>query len=296
MIIMEIHDIHFLKLSKSDIILYYSSICNVNMQNTKGRLYVVGVGPGHHDHMTFRARQVIEESQIIIGYETYVSLIEDLIGGKEVYRYPMTQEVDRANQAIEFAEKGRIVSLVSSGDPGIYGMVGLIYEILADKKWNNQNGIYVECVPGVSSLNSCSALIGSPLMTDFAVVSMSDLLVPWEIIVKRVEAAALGDYVTVIYNPASKRRIHQLKDTRDIFLRYRKPETPVAIVKGAFRESQKVVVTTLEKLLEYDEMLGMITTVIIGNSSTFNYNGLMINPRGYKSKYDLVSETTKTIN
>jgi precorrin-3B C17-methyltransferase len=266
------------------------------MQNTKGRLYVVGVGPGHHDHMTFRARQVIEESQIIIGYETYVSLIEDLIGGKEVYRYPMTQEVDRANQAIEFAEKGRIVSLVSSGDPGIYGMVGLIYEILADKKWNNQNGIYVECVPGVSSLNSCSALIGSPLMTDFAVVSMSDLLVPWEIIVKRVEAAALGDYVTVIYNPASKRRIHQLKDTRDIFLRYRKPETPVAIVKGAFRESQKVVVTTLEKLLEYDEMLGMITTVIIGNSSTFNYNGLMINPRGYKSKYDLVSETTKTIN
>jgi len=296
MIIMEIHDIHFLKLSKSDIILYYSSICNVNMQNTKGRLYVVGVGPGHHDHMTFRARQVIEESQIIIGYETYVSLIEDLIGGKEVYRYPMTQEVDRANQAIEFAEKGRIVSLVSSGDPGIYGMVGLIYEILADKKWNNQNGIYVECVPGVSSLNSCSALIGSPLMTDFAVVSMSDLLVPWEIIVKRVEAAALGDYVTVIYNPASKRRIHQLKDTRDIFLRYRKPETPVAIVKGAFRESQKVVVTTLEKLLEYDEMLGMITTVIIGNSSTFNYNGLMINPRGYKSKYNIVSETTKTMN
>jgi len=293
---MEIYNIHFLKLSKSDIILYYSSVCNVYMQNTKGRLYVVGVGPGHHDHMTFRARQVIEESQIVIGYETYVSLIEDLIDGKEVYRYPMTQEVDRANQAIEFAEKGRIVSLVSSGDPGIYGMVGLIYEILADKKWNNQNGIYVECVPGVSSLNSCSALIGSPLMTDFAVVSMSDLLVPWEIIVKRVEAAALGDYVTVIYNPASKRRIHQLKDTRDIFLRYRKPETPVAIVKGAFRESQKVVVTTLEKLLEYDEMLGMITTVIIGNSSTFNYNGLMINPRGYKSKYNIVSETKKTMN
>jgi precorrin-3B C17-methyltransferase len=293
---MEKYSTHFLKLSKSDIVLYKSRVCNVYMQNTRGRLYVVGVGPGHHDHMTFRARQAIEESQIVIGYETYVSLIEDLIEGKEVYRYPMTQEVDRANQAIEFAEKGRIVSLVSSGDPGIYGMVGLIYEILADKKWNNQNGIYVECIPGVSSLNSCSALIGSPLMTDFAVVSMSDLLVPWEIIVKRVEAAALGDYVTVIYNPASKRRIHQLKDTRDIFLRYRKPETPVAIVKGAFRESQKVVVTTLEKLLEYDEMLGMITTVIIGNSSTFNYNGLMINPRGYKSKYDLVSETTKTMN
>jgi len=183
--------------------------------------------------------------------------------------------------------------LVSSGDPGIYGMAGLIYEILADKKWTFNDGIYVECVPGVSSLNSCSALIGSPLMTDFAVVSMSDLLVPWEIIVKRVEAAALGDYVTVIYNPASKKRIHQLKDTRDIFLKYRKPDTPVAIVKGAFRESQKIVVTTLEKLLDYNDMLGMITTVIIGNSSTFNYNGLMINPRGYKSKYELIPETSK---
>jgi precorrin-3B C17-methyltransferase len=271
-----------------EIILYYSGISNVYMQNTKGRLYVVGVGPGHHDHMTFRAKQVIEESEIIVGYDTYVSLVEDLIEGKEVYRYAMTQEVDRANQAIEFAEKGRIVSLVSSGDPGIYGMVGLIYEILADRKWKHDEGIYVECVPGVSSLNSCSALIGSPLMTDFAVVSMSDLLVPWEIIVKRVEAAALGDYVTVIYNPASKKRIHQLKDTKDIFLKYRKPDTPVAIVKGAFRDSQK--------LLDYNDMLGMITTVIIGNSSTFNYNGLMINPRGYKSKYELVPEKTKSIN
>src|SRR6476659_9211656 len=210
------------------------------MTADKGKLYVVGIGPGHHDHMTYRAKQVIEESQVIVGYETYVGLVQDLIQGKEVYRYAMTQEVDRANQAIEFAEKGRIVSLVSSGDPGIYGMVGLIYEILAEKGWNREKGIYVECVPGVSSLNSCAALIGSPLMTDFAVVSMSDLLVPWNIITKRVEAAALGDYVTVIYNPASKKRVHQLRDTRNIFLKYREPSTPVAIVKGAYRESQSV--------------------------------------------------------
>ena len=162
------------------------------MTADKGKLYVVGIGPGHHDHMTYRAKQVIEESEVIVGYDTYVSLVEDLISGKEVYRYPMTQEVDRANQAIQFAENGRIVSLVSSGDPGIYGMIGLIYEILADKKWRRGAGIYVECVPGVSSLNSCSALVGSPLMTDFAVVSMSDLLVPWEMIVKRVEAARSG--------------------------------------------------------------------------------------------------------
>ena len=253
-----------------------------------GKLYVVGVGPGHHDHMTFRAKQVIEESQIIVGYETYVSLVEDLISGKEVYRYPMTQEVDRANQAIDFAEKGGIVSLVSSGDPGIYGMVGLIYEILAEKGWKKGNGIDVECVPGVSSLNSCSALIGSPLMTDFAVVSMSDLLVPWEIIVKRVEAAALGDFVTVVYNPSSKKRIHQLKDARNIFLKYRNPETPVAIVKGAFRDSQSIVLTNLDKMLEYPDMMGMITTIIIGNSSSYNYDDMMINPRGYRSKYQLV--------
>ena len=256
----------------------------------KGRLYVVGVGPGSHDHMTYRARQVIDESEIIIGYDTYVSLVEDLIAGKEVYRYAMTQEVDRANQAIDFAEKGKLVSLVSSGDPGIYGMIGLIYEILAEKRWNKEGGIYVECVPGVSSLNSCAALVGSPLMTDFAVVSMSDLLVPWEIIVKRVEAAAMGDYVTVIYNPASKKRVHQLRDTREIFLKYRKPDTPVAIVKGAYRESQQVAITSLDKLLEHQEMLGMITTVIVGNSSTFNYKGMMINPRGYTSKYELVKQ------
>lgn len=258
----------------------------------KGKLYVVGVGPGHHDHMTFRAKQVIEESQVIVGYETYVGLVEDLIGGKEVYRYAMTQEVDRANQAIEFAEKGRIVSLVSSGDPGIYGMVGLIYEILAEKSWDKEKGIYVECVPGVSSLNSCAALVGSPLMTDFAVVSMSDLLVPWDMIVKRVEAAALGDYVTVIYNPASKKRIHQLHDTREIFLKHRRPETPVAIIKGAYRETQQVVITTLDRMLDHQDMLGMITTVIVGNSSTYNYKGMMINPRGYTSKYELVRETT----
>jgi precorrin-3B C17-methyltransferase len=127
-------------------------------------------------------------------------------------------------------------------------------------------------------------------MTDFAVVSMSDLLVPWDLITKRVESAAAGDYVTVIYNPASKKRVHQLRDTRKIFLNYRNPETPVAIIKGAYRESQSIAITTLDKMLEHQDMLGMITTIIVGNSSTFNYNGMMINPRGYRSKYQLVKE------
>lgn len=252
-----------------------------------GKLYIVGVGPGHHDHMTYRAKQAINESDTIVGYATYVNLVEDLIQDKDVYSYAMTQEVERAHQCIDLAKSGRVVSLVSSGDPGIYGMAGLIYEILAKSGWDPREDLPVEIIPGVSALNSCSAIIGSPLMTDFAVLSMSDLLVPWEIITKRVESAAAGDFVIVIYNPASKKRIHQLQDARRIILKYRKPETPVAIIKGAYRQSQTVVLTTLEKLPDHSDKLGMISTVIIGNSSTFTYKDLMINPRGYKSKYEL---------
>ena len=254
-----------------------------------GKLYIVGVGPGAHDHMTFRAKQVIEESNTIVGYDTYVGLVEDLIQGKEIHRYAMTQEVERAKQCIELAQSGKIVSLVSSGDPGIYGMAGLIYETLAEAGWDPKTGLEVEVIPGVSALNSCASLIGSPLMTDFAVVSMSDLLVPWEIIVKRVEAAAQGDYVIVIYNPSSKKRIHQLQDTRKLLLKYRKPTTPVAIIKGAYRESQTIVITDLENMESHADKLGMISTVIIGNSSTYNFKNLMINPRGYTSKYNLQS-------
>jgi len=132
-------------------------------------------------------------------------------------------------------------------------------------------------------------------MTDFAVVSMSDLLVPWEVIQQRVEAAAKGDFVIVIYNPASKKRIHQLQDTRKILLKYRKSTTPVAIIKGAFRDSQSVVMTNLEDLPNHSDKLGMISTVIVGNSSTYNYKDLMINPRGYKSKYNLEEQTNPNL-
>lgn len=260
-----------------------------------GKLYIVGVGPGHHDHMTFRAKQVIGESDTIVGYETYVNLVQDLIEGKTVHRYAMTQEVERAHQCIDLAKSGKIVSLVSSGDPGIYGMAGLIYETLAESSWNPKDGLQVEIIPGVSALNSCASLVGSPLMTDFAVVSMSDLLVPWEVISKRVEAAAVGDFVIVIYNPASQKRVHQLQDTRKVLLKYRKPTTPVAIIKGAFRDSETVVMTDLENLPNHSDELGMISTVIIGNSSTYTYKDLMINPRGYKSKYNLEEQTNPNL-
>ena len=260
-----------------------------------GKLYIVGVGPGHHDHMTFRAKEVIGESDTIVGYETYVNLVQDLIQGKTIHRYAMTQEVERAHQCIDLAKSGKIVSLVSSGDPGIYGMAGLIYETLAESGWNPEDELKVEIVPGVSALNSCASIVGSPLMTDFAVVSMSDLLVPWEVIQKRVESAAQGDFVIVIYNPASKKRVHQLQDTRKVLLKYRKPSTPVAIIKGAFRESETIVMTDLENLSSYSDELGMTTTVIIGNSSTYTYKDLMINPRGYKSKYNLEEQTNPSL-
>ena len=260
-----------------------------------GKLSIVGVGPGHHDHMTFRAKQVILESDTIVGYETYVNLVQDLLEGKTVYRYAMTQEVERAHQCIDLALSGKHVSIVSSGDPGIYGMAGLIYETLAERGWNPKDGLEVEIVPGVSALNSCASIVGSPLMTDFAVVSMSDLLVPWEVIVNRVESAAKGDFVIVIYNPASKKRVHQLQDTREILLKYRKSSTPVAIIKSAYRESETILMTDLEKLPNYSEELGMTCTVIVGNSSTYTYKDLMINPRGYKSKYNLQEQTNPNL-
>ena len=260
-----------------------------------GKLYIVGVGPGHNDHMTFRAKEVIAESDTIVGYETYVNLVQDLIEGKTVHRYAMTQEVERAHQCIDLAKSGKIISLVSSGDPGIYGMAGLIYETLAESGWSPKDDLQVEIVPGISALNSCASIVGSPLMTDFAVVSMSDLLVPWEVISKRVESAAQGDFVLVIYNPASKKRIHQLQDTRKVLLKYRKPTTPVAIIKGAYRESETIVMTDLENLPSHSEELGMTSTVIVGNSSTYTYKDLMINPRGYKSKYNLEEQTNPNL-
>jgi precorrin-3B C17-methyltransferase len=174
-------------------------------------------------------------------------------------------------------------------------MAGLIYETLAATGWDPSDDLKVEIIPGVSALNSCASIVGSPLMTDFAVVSMSDLMVPWEIIQKRVKSAAQGDFVLVIYNPKSQKRVHQLQDTQKILLEHRKPTTPVAIIKSAYRESEAIVMTNLENLLNFDEELGMTSTVIIGNSSTYTYKDLMINPRGYKSKYNLEEQTNPNL-
>lgn len=250
-----------------------------------GKLLLVGLGPGAPDHMTFRARAAISEADTVMGYKTYINLVRDLLAGKEVLVSGMTQEVERVRQAVELAAAGRQVALISSGDAGVYGMAGLAFELLAERNWDPAAGPEVEVIPGATAANSCAALVGAPLMHDYATISLSDLLTPWEVIARRIEAAAAADFVIALYNPASTRRRQQIVECREIIGRYRAGSTPVAVVRSAYRPRQEVTLTDLDHLLEQE--LGMLSTVIVGNSQTYTYKGFMITPRGYATKYDL---------
>lgn len=254
----------------------------------KGKILLIGFGPGHFDHLTFRARQAIEESDSIIGYNTYVDLISGLLTDQEIVRTGMTEEVSRAQEAVRQAKAGRVVAVISSGDAGVYGMAGLIYEVLVEKGWRAEDGVEVEVIPGISAIQSCASLLGAPVMHDACTISLSDHLTPWATIAKRVEAAASADFVIALYNPRSGRRTRQIVETQQILLKHRSPDTPVGLVKSAYRDRQHVVLTRLADMLEHD--IGMLTTVIIGNSTTFVYDGKMITPRGYQRKYTLVRD------
>ncbi len=249
----------------------------------KGKLFVVGIGPGEVGHITQKALDALFEAEVIVGYKTYVKLIRGLIKGKEVVSTGMTQEVDRCKAAIELAEKGKKVAIISSGDAGIYGMAGLVYELISCRGGVTPPLLTVhdiEVIPGVSALNAAAAILGAPLMHDFAAISLSDLLTPLRLIQKRIEAAAMADFVICLYNPKSSGRTEQIGIARDILLRYRKPETPVGIVRNAMREGQETVITILADMLNHE--IDMLTTVIIGNSQTYVVDGVMITPRGYK--------------
>ncbi len=252
-----------------------------------GKLFLVGFGPGNHDHLTFRAKEAIGEAEVIIGYRTYVRLVRELIQGKEVHYTGMTEELERARKAVDFAYAGRKVALISSGDVGIYGMAGPALEILKEKGWTRGCGVEVEVVPGVTALSACGSILGAPIIHDFAAISLSNLLTPWEVIVRRIEAAAKADYVIALYNPKSGRRTQQIVETQKILLKHRRPDTPIGIVKSGLRQGQRVVQTTLTDMLNHE--IGMLTTILIGNSTTFTYEGLMITPRGYQHKYELGS-------
>jgi precorrin-3B C17-methyltransferase len=256
---------------------------------TPGKIMLVGIGPGNVEHMTARARAAIAEADTIIGYVTYIKLVADLIEGKEVIRKSMTEELDRAIEALARAREGKKVALISSGDAGVYGMAGPTFEVLFQAGWRPYEGedgdIEVEIVPGVSALNSCAALVGAPLTHDFCAISLSDLLTPWPTIARRLDAAAAADFVVALYNPKSGRRTRQIVEAQRLFLRHRRPDTPVAIVKSAYRRRENIVLTTLDKMSEAD--IGMLSTVLIGNSNTVVQHGLMVTPRGYANKYDM---------
>ena len=255
-----------------------------------GRIMLVGLGPGSHEHLTARARAAIAEADTVIGYVTYIRLVAELLEGKEVIRKSMTEELDRAIEAFERARQGRKVALISSGDAGVYGMAGPTFEVLFQAGWTPESGIEVEIIPGASALNTCAALVGAPLTHDFCAISLSDLLTPWPTIARRLDAVAAADFVVALYNPKSGRRTRQIVEARRLFLRHRRPDTPVAIVKSAYRPKQRVEFTTLEKMTECD--IGMLSTVLIGNSNTFVRHGLMVTPRGYRNKYDVESGAT----
>lgn len=264
---------------------------NDNAGAGNGKIMLVGIGPGNTEHMTARARAAIAEADSVIGYATYISLVEELLEGKEVVKKSMTEELDRAIEALERARAGQKVALVSSGDAGVYGMAGPTYEVLFQAGWTPDSGIEVEIVPGASALNTCAALVGAPLTHDFCAISLSDLLTPWPAIARRLDAAAYADFVVALYNPKSGRRTQQIVEAQRLFLRHRRPDTPVAIVKSAYRPRQRIEFTTLDKMSEND--IGMLSTVLIGNSNTFVRNGLMVTPRGYANKYDVGSGDTR---
>ncbi|WCK56469.1 precorrin-3B C(17)-methyltransferase [Aneurinibacillus sp. Ricciae_BoGa-3] len=253
-----------------------------------GKILVVGFGPGSIKHFTERAREAIQESDCIIGYKTYVDLVLDVVTHQEIISTGMAEEVSRAQAAVKLAESGRTVAVISSGDAGVYGMAGLVYEVLIEQGWTEKDGIEVEVIPGISAINSCASLLGAPVMHDACTISLSDHLTPWDIIAKRIEAAASADFVIAIYNPKSGRRTRQIVEARNILLQYRSPRTPVGLVKSAYRDRQQVIITTIEDMLDHD--IGMLTTIVIGNSTTFLYDNKMITPRGYQRKYTLNAE------
>ncbi len=245
-------------------------------------LTVVGTGPGALDLVTPRARQALEQAQVVVGYKTYLDLVTDFLHPQqEVISSAMMQEIDRCRRALELADGGKDVALVCGGDPGIYAMAGLVYELVRETGSTSR----IEIVPGIAALNSCAAILGAPLMHDFAAISLSDLMTPWEVIEKRLEAAAMADFVTVIYNPRSRKRTSQIIRAREIMLTHRAPQTPVGIVTAATRADESVFLTNLDRML--DGEIGMQSTVIIGNSATFVFADKMITPRGYAAKYGL---------
>ncbi|MBQ3163437.1 MAG: precorrin-3B C(17)-methyltransferase [Lachnospiraceae bacterium] len=243
----------------------------------KTKIYVVGMGPGREDMMTGDAIQVLEQADVIIGYNVYLKLLGERFGQKEFLSTPMKQERERCVMCFEEAEKGKKVALICSGDAGVYGMASLMYEV--GKQYPN---IELVIIPGITAACSGAAVLGAPLNHDFCVISLSDLLTPWEKIEKRLEAAAIGDFAMAIYNPSSHKRYDYLEKACDILLRHIEGERACGYVENIGRDGTKAVTCTLQELR--NAKVNMFTTVFIGNSSSEILDGKLITKRGYYLK------------
>ena len=236
-----------------------------------GKLYVIGIGPGGLEHMTLRAKEAIEESNIIVGYNKYIDMIKPIVEDKELFSTGMRGEESRCRKALELSKENNIVALISTGDSGIYGMAGLILQMKEDEN--------VEIIPGVTASSAAGSVVGAPLMHDNCNISLSDLMTPYDLIKKRVRNAADADMVISLYNPRSKGRPHYLRDAIEIIKEYRELNTPVAVVRHALREGQEYKLFTLENFDE--EVVDMFSIVIVGNSQSLIKEGKFITPRGY---------------
>ena len=237
-------------------------------------LYVVGIGPGSYENMTLRAIQALEACDVIVGYTVYVDLVKEHFPDKEFLTTPMRQEVERVKLALETAQAGKSVAMICSGDAGVYGMSGLCEEMAKDYP-----NVRVQTIPGVSAVLSGAALLVAPLMHDFAVISLSDLLTPWEKIEKRLLKAAEADFVICLYNPASHKRKDHLSRACDLVLQFASPDTVCGIARNIGRDGESFTVLSLKDLR--DAEVDMFCTVFIGNSQTQIVNGKMVTPRGY---------------
>ena len=239
------------------------------------KIYVVGIGPGAYEDMTIRAAKALEECDLIVGYTVYVDLLKEHFAGKEFMTTPMRQEVKRCQMAFEEAKKGRKVAMVCSGDSGIYGMASLMYEI-----GENYPEIELRIIPGVTAALGGSAVLGAPMSHDCCLISLSDLLTPWETIEKRLQLAAEADLVIALYNPSSKKRKTYLSKACNILMRHKSTETVCGIVKNIARDGEKMTVLTLQELEKKE--VDMFSTVFIGNKDTRVIDGHMVTPRGYR--------------
>ncbi|MFB6293941.1 MAG: precorrin-3B C(17)-methyltransferase [Halonotius sp.] len=254
-----------------------------------GQLTAVGLGPGHPEGMTQRARAALLEAEHIVGYTTYIELLPDEITEEadELYDTPMCGEVSRTEEAIDRALAGNDVAIIGSGDPNVYALSGLALEII-ESKGATASMVDYEVVPGVPAAQSCSALLGAPLVNDTVSISLSDHLVPMPEIESRLHSAAGESFTIVIYNPWSRKRRENFQKACEILLAHRDPDTPVGIVHGAGREDEEVMITTLGELEELGEaeIIDMTTTILVGNEETYVWDDRMVTPRGYETKYD----------